>query len=128
VSLRILVVDDDPITRRVTSAMLSINGFEVTNGETGRDAVRLAGTSRPDAIVIDIFMPEMDGLTAIDALKADPRTRDIPVLAVSGLPSDEIAGEAVARGAAGFLQKPFPVRALIEKVRHLNIIETAPGV
>lgn len=75
----------------------------------------MVAESRPDAIVMDVRMPRMDGLTALAELKADPDTRDIPVVMLSASLPDQ--KEALDRGARFFLRKPYGGQALIEAVR-----------
>lgn len=81
--LRALVVDDDLATLDLLSAMLTPEGFRVARAEGGADGIRLAALERPNVIVLDLLMPEINGFDVIDALKRDPATRDIPILAVT---------------------------------------------
>lgn len=114
--MKILVVDDDPVVRKVTGTMLDIRGHGVLTAANGEDALKMAALHKPDLIIMDVFMPGLNGLAVIELLKADPATKDIPTLIVSGTPAEEISGEARARGAFAFLQKPYPIKDLMDLV------------
>lgn len=80
----ILVVDDSPIQRKIYAGALQANGYTVVVGENGRQAVALALQHNPALILMDISMPEMDGLSAARELRACPRLADVPILALTG--------------------------------------------
>ena len=77
----ILVVDDYADTRELLSMVLEGSGYDVLTAENGAEALQIARERRPDVIVMDIFMPVMDGVEATERLKADPRTAQTPVIA-----------------------------------------------
>ncbi len=81
--VRILVVDDDPGARELLSSILAPAGFHVEMAADGAEGVRLARENPPDLILLDLMMPGISGFDAIEILKADPRTRDIPILVVT---------------------------------------------
>jgi adenylate cyclase len=81
----ILVVDDDPINRRLLQRSLEADGHTVRNAENGVQALALLAKARDDVVLLDIVMPEMDGIAVLECMKADPNLRDIPVIMVSGL-------------------------------------------
>jgi CheY-like chemotaxis protein len=83
-SPHVLVVDDDPGLRGLYSTYLSLSGLRVTEAPTGRSALERARQQHPDVVVTDIVMPEMDGAELSRQLRSDCRTRDIPIIAVSG--------------------------------------------
>jgi DNA-binding response OmpR family regulator/signal transduction histidine kinase len=106
---RVLVADDDPATALVIKGMLLSLGYAVTAVTTGADALREARERRPDLVLLDLRMPQIDGLHIIDVLRHDPDTRRIAVLAMSAPQARE---EAVRAGAASFLGKPFSLEQL----------------
>ena len=103
----ILVVDDDPINRRLLSRSLEADGHVVRTAENGIEALALLGESRDDVVLLDIVMPEMDGLAVLDRIKADPNLRDIAVIMVSGLDDFASVVHCIEAGAEDYLPKPF---------------------
>ena len=100
----ILVVDDAAFMRMRMTKILSEAGYDVIQAENGLDAVAKYKDSRPDAVLMDITMPEMDGLTALKEIKAlDPSAK---VAMVTALGQQQIVLEAVKSGAKDFLVKP----------------------
>lgn len=114
---RILVVDDDPNSRKIIELMLLSQGYSLLFAENGLEAVRLAGEAIPDLILMDVLMPVMNGHEATRRLKADPRTAPIPVVALTALAFASDRQEAFAVGCDGYLSKPFTRRELHEVVR-----------
>ena len=124
---KILIVDDEPHMLRVTELSIKRGGFDIVIGRNGREAVELAAREKPVLIVMDVSMPEMDGLTALQHLKADPDTAAIPVIMLT------VRGQAMTRhqaeqsGAAVYLTKPFSPSQLLVEVRRLLEPPPAPG-
>jgi CheY-like chemotaxis protein len=116
---KILIVDDEPHMLRVTELSIKKGGFDIVIGRNGREAVELATREKPALIVMDVSMPEMDGLTALQFLKCNPDTAAIPVIMLT------VRGQAVTRhqaelsGAAVYLTKPFSPSQLLAEVRRL---------
>jgi len=93
--------------------------FDVVTAARGRDGLRLAATNRPDAILLDVLMPEMDGWETCTRLKSDPATESIPVILLTGTTDIDLTDHAMAVGACDVLIKPCsPGRLLgtIQKV------------
>ncbi len=103
----ILLVDDDPMLRRATARALAACGFRVSQAENGSEALQMVGSGNIDAIVTDIHMPEMDGLSFLKAVRQ--QDSDIPVVLMTGEPSLESAISAVEHGATQYLLK-VPIR------------------
>jgi two-component system cell cycle response regulator DivK len=115
----ILVVDDDEDSRRILMYGLGGAGYRVFFAENGAAAVALCRVVLPSVVIMDLAMPEMDGYAATRALKADERTRDVPVIAWS---ARVIAGDAADLLSAGFddvLPKPSLPADVIDAVRRL---------
>jgi signal transduction histidine kinase/ActR/RegA family two-component response regulator len=110
----VLVVDDDQNTRDLLTRGLQKEGFEVRAVSTGQQGLDLARELRPDAITLDVLMPGMDGWAVLRALKADQRTREIPVIMVSMSDDREIGGSL---GASDFLPKPIDREQLANVIR-----------
>jgi CheY-like chemotaxis protein len=125
-SLKVLVVDDDPIMHRVLRLYLERSGHQMLSAANGRQALELAGTARPDIIVLDVGMPEMGGLAALRELKEIPATRAIPVIVVTAHADRTTHMESEVSGAACFLAKPFRPAELMAEIGRLTGQDTAP--
>lgn len=104
---RILVIDDESDVRGAITASLEDAGHTVLQGTDGSESVSLAKEHGPDLIFLDLMMPQLDGFDALALLKADPHTRDIPVVVVSakGRPEDRLRARAM--GAIDYINKPW---------------------
>ncbi len=113
----ILIVDDEPDIVHLLSYNLEKEGFAVLKASNGAEGVRLATQHIPDAIVLDIMMPEMDGFEACRALRANPTTQTIPILFLTAKSGeiDEILG--LELGADDFIQKPISPRLLVSRIK-----------
>jgi two-component system, OmpR family, response regulator MprA len=113
---RVLVVEDDRFIREVVAIALRADGYEVDVAFDGDLACRYLAVHQPAAIILDLALPYVDGLTICRRLRAAPGTASLPVLATSAAPGDDAARAALAAGANGFLHKPFDLGELIERV------------
>jgi two-component system alkaline phosphatase synthesis response regulator PhoP len=105
---RILVVDDDASIREVTRMTLEmVGGHEVLTAGCGRDALAQAVRERPDAILLDVMMPGLDGPATFERLQADPSTADIPVILLTAKLQATDQARFVALGVRAVLSKPF---------------------
>ena len=112
---RILVADDEPAITALIDIMLRHAGFDVVQAQGGVEAISLARQERPDLILLDVMMPDLDGREACKLLKIDRTLRSVPVVLVSS--ADERDVEWRGAGADGFLQKLFNIRGLPAVVR-----------
>jgi len=105
---RILIVDDEDDIREVAQVSLElVGGYEVLTASSGRAGVERARGAQPDAILLDVMMPAMDGPATLVALRADPRTRDIPVVILTAKTHAAERQRLGQLGAAAILTKPF---------------------
>ena len=117
---RILAVDDEPNILRLIKVNLERKGYEVETAENGADALTQIKENKPDLLVTDLMMPEMDGLELIDAIRADPLLADLPILLMVVLPADygvDLAAyweQYTIRGASRLIVKPFSPKELVE--------------
>jgi len=115
----ILVADDDAIARRVLVRILESAGYAVVQAEEGSAALRLVADDPPDLLILDINMPGQDGIAVCRAVKADPRTRLVPVIHVTGSTSRDERLAALNAGSDEFVAKPYDVEELLTRVRSL---------
>lgn len=109
----ILLVEDDPFIRKLVSYLLKQNGFQVRIAETGEEALHVVGQERVDLILMDLMLPGMDGYKVCHHLKADPDTKDIPIVILSAKSQEEQRDRA---GAAAYIAKPFDPKELVERI------------
>ena len=119
---RILVVDDDAAMLDYVAEVLAGEGYTVERAADGASGLKQAIASPPDLVVLDVAMPGMDGLAVCDRLRFDPRTREVPIIFLSGKGDDDTAAIASVLDAYAFIEKPFEPHELLGEVRNcLNI-------
>ncbi|MFD9501324.1 response regulator [Streptomyces sp. NPDC060035] len=123
---RVLVVDDNKVIRQLIRVNLELEGFEVVTAADGVECLDLVHRVGPDVITLDVVMPRLDGIETAVRLRADPRTRHLPVAVVSGCTPYEV-DSGVAAGVDAFLAKPFEPSELVRIVRRLMHGEDSPS-
>ncbi len=118
----ILVVDDDVVSLETLSFYLE-DRYEVQLADSGRDALDKIATRIPDAILLDVRMPGMDGITFFKKLKSEPRYKNIPVIFQTGASDIETVRECISIGPMGFIVKPVRKRILIQKIEEALVEE-----
>ncbi|MBI3648135.1 MAG: response regulator [Actinobacteria bacterium] len=114
---RILLVDDDPVILRLLEVNFRIDGFEVDSASRGEEALEKAAANPPDAVVLDVMMPGLDGWEVCERLRANPSLAGIPVVFLSARVRDEDRTRGEALGIADYVSKPFDPTDLVELVR-----------
>jgi CheY-like chemotaxis protein len=106
---RVLIVDDEDAIREIASiSMEAVGGYDVDTASTGLEALDKVVADRPDAILLDVMMPELDGPGTVARLQADPRTSDVRVILLTAkVQPSERARFAALPGVAGVISKPF---------------------
>lgn len=112
----ILVVEDTQDNREVTEIILEDAGHTVLSAVDGASGIMVATNARPDLILMDLSLPRMDGWEATRRLKANPATRNIPVIAFTAHVLQDDAERARAAGCAAVIEKPFEIDALLGKI------------
>lgn len=115
----ILVVDDHPASRMTAVAILSVEGYEVLEAESGLAALEAVVQSQPDLILLDVMMPGMDGFEVCRQLKQDEQTRLIPVIFITALSARQARIKGIEAGGDDFLSKPFDRLELAARVKSL---------
>ena len=113
---KILLVEDNPVNRRLAEFLLRSQGYQVCQATTAQEAFEMLQTERPDLIVMDIQLPGMDGLEATKKLKEEPATAGIPVLAVTSYAMTGDREKALAVGCAAYITKPLDKTTFVREV------------
>lgn len=116
---RVLVVDDDELTRDVLDAVLDLEDYDVVCVPDGGTALERATEDPPDAVVLDVMMPGLDGFEVCRRLKEDPATEGVAVVLLTARVDDAARAEAERSGADAFLTKPFSALQLIDRLDEL---------
>jgi DNA-binding response OmpR family regulator len=114
---RILLVDDDPEIATFLATLLSLEGFEPEVVTRGGELLSRLDREPADLILLDVAMPDADGIELCRRVKQDPRTRNVPVFIVSARPGGEIVDRARVAGADEFIRKPFENQDLVSRIR-----------
>jgi len=114
---KVLVIDDEPDFIDAVRMRLEANGYEVISSTDGRDGLDKAKKERPDAILLDLVMPELNGFAVLTSLKSDMKTRGIPVIILTAKTETEYALDAGKLGANDYLVKPPSMQKIVETIR-----------
>ena len=115
----IMVVDDDANIRTILKYRLEREQYAVQVACDGLDALKQVQDQPPDLIVLDLMMPDMDGIEFLAELRGNPQSASIPVIVLTALGSDPHADKASEMGAVRLVEKPFSPRQLVEQVREV---------
>jgi DNA-binding response OmpR family regulator len=114
--MQILLVEDDPDIRITLEQNLGDAGYAVSAAGTAEDALRLAAASVPDLVLLDLMLPDRPGSEVCRALRADPSTRDVPVIMVTARSSEDDRIAGFEQGADDYIGKPFSMRELLLRI------------
>ncbi len=123
---KILIAEDERDIRDLVIFTLQFGGFEVVAAGNGAELVELAPREKPDLILSDVRMPKMTGYEACVALKANPATKDIPVVFLSAKGQEEEVSQGMAAGATAYILKPFAPDVLLTKVKDIMAAHAKP--
>src|SRR5512132_2319171 len=115
----ILVVEDNDNNRLLVRDVLQASGYVVAEAESAEDGLRMAAEQRPALILMDIQLPGMNGIEALQRLRADPDTRAIPVIAVTASAMTQDRRQILAAGFDGYQPKPISVKGFLQAVREM---------
>jgi len=104
----VLYIEDNPVNQLLVEQLLARwSAVRLVQAEDGTNGIELARSLRPDLVLLDMQLPDMDGFAVLDALRADPATRDLRVIALSASAMPELVAQAFAHGAADYWTKPL---------------------
>ena len=114
---RVLLIDDEEDVRTLASFCIEIEtGWNILTAASGREGLEIAETEQPDAILLDVMMPDLDGLQTISRLKANPKTKQIPVVFITAKAQASDRRRFYAAGAKGVINKPFDALTLASQI------------
>lgn len=116
---KILIIDDDKALQTMLKAVLGSNGFDVIATFSGEEGLVLAGSEKPDMIILDVIMPGIKGREVCRRLKADPATQAIPVLFLTSKDSEDDVAAELEAGAVGHVTKPVNSMSLVRKIKQI---------
>src|SRR5437867_1518090 len=114
--MKILVIEDEPTSLKLISLVLKSAGHDVILEKRGDDALKKILEDKPDLVVVDLALPGLDGLELTKAVRANPETRHIKIVAVTAFPVHYYKQSAMDAGCDGFITKPFNTRTLLQQV------------
>jgi DNA-binding response OmpR family regulator len=122
---RVLAVDDEKLIVLAIRHNLQHAGYEVIEAYDGREALEKIEEARPDLVILDVMMPELNGWDVLTCIRDDPELRDTPVIMLTALGQDSDEREGIIRGADLYLTKPYEPQHLIDLVNRL--LSDEPG-
>ena len=114
----ILIVEDEPRNLKLLRDLLQRFGYEILEAFDGEQGVKLAGEKMPDLILMDIMMPKMDGLEATRIIKADEKTKHIPIIALTSYAMKGDREKTIAAGCDGYIAKPIDIKEVLKAIEH----------
>jgi len=116
---KILIVDDEKEVAEVLYYLMQTNGFTPFKVHNGKDALEFIKHDKPDLVLLDVMMPEMDGFEVVKHLKSSPETSSIPVIMLTCLSDGQDFEKAIQLGADWYTTKPFDFKKLLSNVKYL---------
>ena len=115
----ILIIEDNEKNRRLCRDVLQVKGYKTIESETAEEGVKLALEQSPDLILMDIQLPGMDGITAMKQLKADPKTRSVPIIAITASAMTNNRTAMLTEGFDGYQTKPISLKDFLGEVERV---------
>jgi two-component system cell cycle response regulator DivK len=113
----VLIVEDNERNLELVRDLLELRGFRTLQATSGEAGIALAHAHRPDVVLMDVQLPDVDGVDALGRLRSDPLTARIPVVALTAFAMKEDRARFMAAGFDGYLMKPIDIRTLPDEVR-----------
>lgn len=115
----VLVVEDTPANIKLVTMLLEKDGYQVLQAENGTDGIRLAQLHLPDIILMDIQLPDMDGLTAIRLLRQGAETRHLKIVALTAFAMEGDEDKMLENGCDGYIAKPIRYQSFLQEVKRV---------
>jgi len=115
-SPKILIVDDEPVSLMLLDTILSRSNFSVSTAASGQDALNLLAAEPFDLMILDLLMPDMDGMTLLQQLRENAKFENLPIIVFTAVSQNRVREEAFQKGATTFLTKPVSSRELTRVV------------
>ena len=120
----ILIVEDEPRNLKLLRDLLQRFGYEILEAQDGEQGVKIAGEKIPNLILMDIMMPKMDGLEATRIIKADIKTKHIPIIALTSYAMKGDRERTIEAGCDGYIAKPIDIKEVLKTIEHyLTVIQ-----
>lgn len=113
----ILVVDDSKENRDILSRRLEVSGYQTLEAEDGLQAMELLQSNDVSIVLLDIMMPEVDGITLLSQIRNDNKFNNVPVIMVTAIDVINVAQDCLRKGACGYVTKPYDMDLINQKVR-----------
>ena len=125
--MKILVADDARTVRRLVSTRLTADGYDVVEAEDGEQALALARSEQPDAVVLDKVMPKIDGFEVVRQLRQQEATRDVPIIMLTERSGEDDVLGGLGLGVEEYMPKPFSPRELSARLQRI-LAKSAPSL
>ncbi len=119
-NIHVLYIDDDPANLQTVSRALNRQGYIMLTAKNGQEGIRIAEKERPDFILLDILLPDMNGFEVCEQLRSMPRLKRIPILGISASAMDGDRRRSLSSGFDGFLSKPIARLELVNTIERLT--------
>ncbi|MBU0759907.1 MAG: response regulator [Candidatus Omnitrophica bacterium] len=116
---KILVVDDDPDLLRMLKLRMESEGYEFLSAQDGEEMLKIMKAKRPDAVLLDIMLPKVDGYTALREMRKEDSFKDTPVIVMTAKEQKKVGDLFALEKVAFFVEKPFDSKDLLEKIKEV---------
>ena len=123
----ILIIEDNEKNRKLVRDVLQVKGYRTIETETAEEGLKLVVEQSPALILMDIQLPGMDGITALKRLRADPKTKDMPVIAITASAMTHNRQTLLAEGFDGYQTKPISVKEFLAEVQRVLNLKDPKG-
>ena len=114
--VKVLLVEDNYMNKVLVREILTLNGYDIIEAASGTEGLKMLALESPDIVLMDLHLPEMDGITATRIIKADEKNRHIPVLALTASAMKGEEQKLIDKGFDGYVAKPIEVKKLLEAI------------
>ncbi|MFT5367401.1 MAG: CheY-like chemotaxis protein [Candidatus Latescibacterota bacterium] len=115
----VLIVDDEEINRELFCQILNTRGYDMLEADSGVQAIEVVQSKKPDLILLDLFMPNGDGMSVLQAVRGNPETKDIPIVVVTAAVNDDVLKKTQELGCNALVRKPVDMQLLLSTVDQL---------